>query len=288
MHFPLSRAVGWAQTTTLHGRLDLPDLPCLYREFCDMPLVSISNSQRQPLAWANWRGTVYHGLPPDLHNLRTDPGDYLVFLGRISAEKRVDRAIEIARQAGIRLKIGAKIDKSDREYFETRIKHLLDDPLVEFVGEVGGRAKDELLGGAMAMLFPIDWPEPFGLVMIESMACGTPVIAWRCGSVPEVIDEGITGFIVESIDEATLAVAKARQLDRAKVRAQFDRRFTAERMARDYVDIYERLIEDQQRTRRRPLAKHRVMPIAPAALDGLPASPLKATQGRLAAAQVLP
>jgi glycosyltransferase involved in cell wall biosynthesis len=254
LHFPLTRRYGVPSVTTLHGRLDLPDLPALYREFREMPVVSVSNAQRRPLPWANWQGTVYHGLPLDLHTLHepcSSPGqtqeEYLAFLGRISPEKRVDRAIEIARRTGLKLKIAAKIDRADREYFEKEIKHLFEDPLVEYIGEIGGRTKDEFLGNARALLFPIDWPEPFGVAMIEALACGTPVIAWRCGSVPEVIDEGVTGFIVESLEEAVQAVARVASLSRRRCREVFEQRFSAARMAQDYLAIYERLVRTGKR-----------------------------------------
>jgi glycosyltransferase involved in cell wall biosynthesis len=242
LHFPLSRTHGRPQVTTLHGRLDLPELPALYEEFSDMPVISISDAQRTPLPGARWQGTVHHGLPLDLHVFREQPERYLAFLGRISPEKRVDRAVEIARRTGIKLKVAAKIDRVDREYYEREIKHLFDDPLVEYVGEVGGSVKDEFLGNALTVLFPIDWPEPFGLVMIEAMACGTPVVAWRCGSVPEVIDDGVTGFIVNSIEEAVDAVRRVEWLDRRRCREMFEKRFSAERMTRDYVALYERLL----------------------------------------------
>ncbi len=244
LHFPLARRHRWPQVTTLHGRLDLPELQPLYREYRDMPLISISDAQRQPLSWANWQGTVHHGLPRELHTFREQPGQYLAFLGRISPEKRVDRAIEIARRAGVKLRIAAKIDRADREYFETKIKHLFADPLVEFIGEIGGRDKDEFLGNAYALLFPIDWPEPFGLVMIEALACGTPVIAWRCGSVPEVIDDGVTGFIVDNMEEAVRAVERVSSLSRRRCREVFEQRFSVERMTRDYVALYERLLAE--------------------------------------------
>lgn len=239
-HFPLFREMASRTITTLHGRLDLPDLVPLYRAFTRMPLVSISDHQRHPLPRVNWVGTVHHGLPCDL--LRFDPDarrGYLAFLGRISPEKRPDRAIEIARRAGLPIKIAAKVDKADEAYFERSIRPLLDDPLVEFIGEIGEADKSAFLGGAIALVFPIDWPEPFGLVMIESMACGTPVIAWGRGSVPEIVEDGVTGFIVDSIDEAVAAVAKAARIDHRSVRARFETRFTAERMVRDYVGLYE-------------------------------------------------
>jgi glycosyltransferase involved in cell wall biosynthesis len=242
LHFPLMRRYGRPNLTTLHGRLDLPELPALYQEFREMPVVSISHAQRKPLPWANWQGTVHHGLPLDLHSFHEQPGDYLAFLGRISPEKRVDRAIEIARRTGLKLKVAAKIDRADRAYYEKEIKHLFEDPLVEYIGEIGGRAKDEFLGKARAFLFPIDWPEPFGLVMIESLACGTPVIAWRCGSVPEVIDDGVTGFIVDNMDDAVRAVERVTSLSRRRCREVFEQRFSATRMAQEYVAIYERLV----------------------------------------------
>jgi glycosyltransferase involved in cell wall biosynthesis len=242
LHLPLVRRYGRPNVTTLHGRLDLPELQALYREFSEMPVVSISDAQRLPLPGANWQGTVHHGLPLDLHSFHEQPGDYLAFLGRISPEKRVDRAVEIARRTGLKLKVAAKIDRADRAYFESKIKHLFDSPLVEYVGEIGGRAKDEFLGNARALLFPIDWPEPFGLVMIEALACGTPVIAWRCASVPEVIDDGVTGFIVDSLDEAVRAVGRVASLSRRRCRGVFEQRFGAARMARDYLAIYERLV----------------------------------------------
>ncbi len=242
MHFPISRRQGWPHLTTLHGRLDIPELPALYDEFPDMAVVSISDAQRQPLPQARWAGTVYHGLPPDLHPYREQPGQYLAFLGRISPEKRVDRAIAIAKRVGMPLKIAAKIDAADRKYFQAEIEPLFNDPLVEYIGEIGEEEKSAFLGNALALLFPIAWPEPFGLVMIEAMACGTPVIAYRHGSVPEVIDQGVTGFIAEDLDEAVLAVEQASTLDRRLCRQTFERRFSTRRMARDYVKIYERLI----------------------------------------------
>ncbi len=247
-HFPLSRRSRRPQVTTLHGRLDIPDLAPLYWEFREMPVVSISNDQRRPLPWVNWQATVHHGLPLDLHQPRTRPGDYLAFLGRISAEKRVDRAVEVAKRLGMPLKVAAKIDKNDAEYYQS-IKHLFDHPLVEYVGEIGERDKGEFLGNAYAVLFLIDWPEPFGLVMIEAMACGTPVVAWRCGSVPEVIDEGVTGFVVEDMEDAVAAVRRVAGLDRRRCRAVFEKRFSAARMARDYVAVYERLVARGQRPR---------------------------------------
>ena len=241
LHFPLSRRVHAPNVTTLHGRLDLPDLAPLYARFDDVPLVSISDAQRQPLPNVQWLATIHHGLPIELHAFHPEPGSYLAFLGRMSPEKRVDRAIEIAARAGMEIRIAAKVDPKDREYFQDWIVPLLGRPGVEFVGEIGEDQKDDFLGDALALLFPIDWPEPFGLAMIESMACGTPVIAYRCGSVPEVVDEGETGFIVDSLDGAVEAVHRIPLISRARVREVFERRFGAPRMARDYLAIYESL-----------------------------------------------
>jgi glycosyltransferase involved in cell wall biosynthesis len=248
LHFPFSRRERVPQLTTLHGRLDLADLPLLYREYAEMPVVSISDAQREPLPQARWLGTVHHGLPLDLYRFRPDPGDYLVFVGRISPEKRLDRAIEIARRAGLPLRVAAKVDDADRPYFESEIEPLLEGRHVEFLGEVGEREKETLFGGALALLFPIDWPEPFGLVMIESLACGTPVVAFPGGSVPEVIDPGRTGFLVESVDEAVAAVRKVPRLDRHACRQAFEERFSAPRMARDYVALYARVMRESGRS----------------------------------------
>ncbi len=244
LHFPLSRRHSFAHVTTLHGRLDMPDLRPLYQEFADVPLVSISDAQRRPLPWVNWQATVHHGLSPSLCTFRRQGGTDLVFLGRVSPEKGVDRAIEIARRSGRKLKIAAKVDCADRDYYEEQIKPLLEaaGPRVEFIGEVGGADKDRFLGEAYALLFPIDWPEPFGLVMIEALACGTPVIAFRNGSVPEVIEDGVTGFIVENVDQAVEAVERVAGLSRARCRQVFEERFSAHRMARDYLAVYHRLV----------------------------------------------
>lgn len=229
---------------TLHGRLDLPDHMPVYEMFPEMPLVSISDFQRRPMPpCANWLATIYHGLPQQNCPFDARGGDYLAFLGRISSEKRPDRAIEIATRAGIPLKIAAKVDVNDREYFKTVVRPLLDNPLVEFIGEIDEQRKGDFLGGARALLMPIDWPEPFGLVMIESMSAGTPVIAWRNGSVPEVIADGESGFVVSSIPEAVAAVQAAAGLDRRAVRRAFEARFTARRMADDYTRAYTRLME---------------------------------------------
>jgi glycosyltransferase involved in cell wall biosynthesis len=244
LHYPLSRRNHLVpHITTLHGRLDLPELQPLYNEYRDIPLISISNSQQSALPLVNWKGTIYHGLPLELYKRNENPGKYLAFVGRVSYEKRIDRAIEIAKRTGIPLKIAAKIGKEDEEYYENILKPLLNDPLVEFVGEIGEKDKDEFLGNAMALLFPIDWPEPFGLVMIEAMACGTPVIGWRIGSVPEIIDQGVSGFIVESIEESVEAVKSISSLSRKVVRETFEKRFSASGMAKNYLELYEDMIK---------------------------------------------
>lgn len=239
--FPLLRRMETPHITTLHGRLDIPNLQNLYREFDDEPLISISNRQRLPLSWANWQATVYHGVPEKLYRLNETPGRYLAFLGRISPEKRVEDAIEVARRAGIQLKIAAKVDKADREYFETVIKPLLHDG-VEFIGEIGELEKNDFLGNALALLFMVDWPEPFGLAMIESLACGTPIIARSRGSVPEIIEHGATGFVVENLDEAGQAIRKLGQLSRKHCRKIFEERFSAIRMGTNYLAVYKKLI----------------------------------------------
>ncbi|HWC73782.1 MAG TPA: glycosyltransferase family 4 protein [Gemmatimonadales bacterium] len=254
LHFPLSRCRPHPHVTTLHGRLDIPDLVPLYNEFRDMPVVSISNDQREPLPQANWQATVYHGLPPDLLRFHPARGHYLAFMGRISPEKGVDRAIEIAGRAGMLLKVAAKVDNADKAYFEREIEPLLERSHVEFIGEIGDSEKDDFLGNAYALLFPIDWPEPFGLVMIEAMACGTPVIAFRHGSVDEVMEEGRSGFVVTGIDEAVAAIRRVETLDRRECRAVFEQRFTAARMAADYVRVYERVLARRQRRTRAPAA----------------------------------
>ena len=242
IHFPFFEDFAARTVTTLHGRLDLKDLPEVYSRWPDYPLVSISDDQRKPLASANWLATVHHGLAADVCSFDETPdASYLAFLGRISPEKRPDRAISIAKRLGMRLKIAAKVDAVDAAYFRDEIEPLLADPLIEFIGEIGDGEKSAFLGNAAALLFPIDWPEPFGLVMIEAMACGTPVIAWRCGSVCEIIEDGKTGFIVESEEEAVRAVRKLDQLDRRTVRSVFQERFTAHVMARNYLRLYWRL-----------------------------------------------
>jgi len=241
LHFPLSRVIGFPHVTTLHGRLDLPDLVPLYRKFREIPVVSISQSQRKPLCWANWVGNVYHGVPDFLPS-GDGSGKYLAFLGRICPEKRVDRAIQIALEAGVPLKIAAKVDRVDREYYECKIKPLLANPNVEYIGEITEDQKADFLGNAYAHLFLIDWPEPFGLAMIEAMACGTPTIAFNCGSVPEVITHGASGLIVNNMREAVDAIAEASTLSRVACRREFETRFTASRMALDYVKLYEAML----------------------------------------------
>jgi glycosyltransferase involved in cell wall biosynthesis len=245
LHYPFSARQSVPHVTTLHGRLDLPDLGCVYRAFPDVPVVSISDAQREPVAWANWQATIHHGLPQGLYRLQPERGRYLAFLGRVSPEKRLDRAIAIARGAGMPLKIAAKVDKNDRAYYEKEIVPLLDGPDVEYIGEISEKEKNDFLGGAHALVFPVDWPEPFGLVMIEAMACGTPVITCRRGSIPEVIDEGVTGFIVDSVEEGIRAVARVSELSRERCRAVFEERFSVARMASDYVKVYEHLAESR-------------------------------------------
>lgn len=240
LHFPLARRCAGNHVTTLHGRLDIPELVPLYREYAEIPVISISDAQRAPLPHANWVSTVHHGLPPNLLRFEPGPGRYFAFVGRTSPEKGPDRAIEIAKRLDTKIKIAAKVDRADQAYFDAVVKPLLRDPHVEFLGEIGEHEKQELLGNALALLFPIDWPEPFGLAMIEALACGTPVIAFGHGSVPEVIDHGVTGFVVNDIDEAVSAAHRAWSLSRRRCREAFEQRFTAARMARQYVAAYER------------------------------------------------
>ncbi|HEX8040431.1 MAG TPA: glycosyltransferase family 4 protein [Chryseosolibacter sp.] len=243
LHFPLSRLMRLPQLTTLHGRLDIPDLVPFYKMFGDMPVVSISHRQRQPLPDANWVGNVYHGLPQDLFKPCYEDGKYLAFLGRMSAEKGVDEAIQIAIKSDLPLKIAAKVDKADKEYFEGKLRKLLDHPLVEYVGEISEKEKNDFLGNAIALIFPINWIEPFGLVMVEALACGLPVVAYRRGSVPELIDHGSSGFIVDNQDAAVNAVQNIRVLDRRECRMAFDRRFTSTRMAMEYLGVYRKVLE---------------------------------------------
>ncbi len=249
LHYPTSSRLETPHISTLHGRLDIAEINQLYGVFNDIPLISISDNQRQPVPRANWQATIYHGLPTDLYRLVDEPQEYLAFLGRISPEKRLDRAIQIATTLGIPLRIAAKIDKVDSDYYASVIKPMIDgNDLVEFVGELDDCDKQAFLGNARALLFPIDWPEPFGLVMIEAMACGTPVIAWHNGSVPEVMRDGTSGFIVDSMQDAVDAVKKSDALARPDVRAYFDERYTAGRMAEDYEQVYASLIVKQRAT----------------------------------------
>ncbi|HEV2364256.1 MAG TPA: glycosyltransferase family 4 protein [Caulobacteraceae bacterium] len=261
LHFPMFEDMPGRTLTTLHGRLDLADIAEVYRRWRQFPVVSISNAQRRHLPFANWAGTVYHGLPTNLHRFSAAPRGYLAFLGRISPEKGPERAIAIAKRAGVPLKIAAKVDPADKVYFEECVQPLLDHPLIEYIGEIGEADKSDFLGGADALLFPVNWPEPFGLVMIEAMACGTPVIAYRCGSTEEVVEDGRSGFLVGGEAEAVTAIDRARSLDRREIRRRFDHRFTSAVMARNYLDIYsERLAKSartivlRDRTAARPLA----------------------------------
>ncbi len=249
LHFPLMRLLDVPHLTTLHGRQDLPDLAPLYRHFPEMPVVSISDAQRHPLPEANWQATVYNGIPERLLPYSSEGGDYLAFVGRMSPEKRPDRAIEIALRSGLPIRLAAKVDKVDEDYFENRIKPLLSYPGVDFIGEIDEHEKADFLGQARALLFPIDWPEPFGLVMIEALACGTPVVAYRQGSVPEIVEDGRTGFIVDDIESAVTAVDRLDEIDRRDCRDSFERRFSARRMATDYLRVYERLAEPRQAPR---------------------------------------
>ena len=247
LHFPMFEKQAQKTVTTLHGRLDLKDLPSVYARWPQFGLVSISDAQRKPLPRANWLATVGHGVPTSQFTFTERPvGNYLAFLGRMSPEKRPDVAVRLALSARMPLKIAAKVDAVDLVYFDTVMKPLLKDPLIQFIGEIGDEFKSEFLGNAVALLFPIDWPEPFGLVMIEAMACGTPVIAWNHGAVPEIIDEGVSGFIVNSEEEALAAIARIRDLDRGRIRAAFDRRFAATTMASAYVDVYTQLLDAQR------------------------------------------
>ena len=243
LHFPLARRAGVPVVTTLHGRLDLADLVPLYQEFDDIPVISISDAQRRPLPWINWQATVYHGLPVNHLRFHPDRGTYLAFLGRISPEKGVDRAIHIARRVGLPLRIAAKVDPVDHSYFTDVIRPMLKEPGIEYLGEITERHKDRFLGEAMGLLFPIDWPEPFGIVMIEALACGTPVVAMRAGSVPEILADGATGFVVNSVEEAVRATSSLPTLDRRRCRQVFEARFTVDRMVDAYLSVYRRLIE---------------------------------------------
>ena len=254
LQYPMFQDMAHKVVSTMHGRLDVPDFLPVYKAYPHMPMISISDKQREPMPpGMNWLATVYHGLPEQVCPFKPHGGDYLAFLGRISREKRPDRAIEIAKRAGVKLKIAAKVDRADRVYFEEEIEPLLDHPLIEFIGEVDEVQKCDFVGNALGLLFPIDWMEPFGLVMIEAMSAGTPVIAWRNGSVPEIIRDGASGYIVESIEDAVDAVRKIKSLPRSEVRRYFESRFTAEHMARAYVDAYEAMIARSHRSRKAPL-----------------------------------
>jgi glycosyltransferase involved in cell wall biosynthesis len=247
MGFPLQRRLSVPSVTTLHGRLDLPELIPIFEEFMDCPVVSISDAQRKLLPWVNWAGVVHHGLPPNLYSYHAEPGKYLAFLGRISPEKRPDQAIEIAKRVGIPLKIAAKVDPADRAYFEAAIEPLMHHPLVEYVGEITDPEKDDFIGNALALICPYDWPEPFGIVFIEALACGTPVLALREGSVPEVLEDGITGFICHFEDELVRAVERLPELDRARCRSEAERRFSPQAMADGYEQVFATLLEEPSR-----------------------------------------
>jgi len=244
LHFALFEDLAHRTVTTLHGRLDITDVQAALARWPQFGLVSVSEAQRRPVPQANWLATVKHGISPELYQPPPFPsGDYLAFLGRLSPEKRVDVAIKLALRAEIPLKIAAKVDSADAAYFDSLVKPLLSHPLIEYIGEIGDADKPEFLGNARALLFPIQWPEPFGLVMIESMACGTPVLAWNCGSVPEIIDPGVTGFVLNSEDEALYAIQRAPGLDRKRIREVFERRFTARTMAESYARVFEQVSE---------------------------------------------
>jgi glycosyltransferase involved in cell wall biosynthesis len=253
IHLPLLACLGVPYLTTIHNRLDTPDLPPVIRQFPDAPLISISEHHRTPLPSANWLGTVYHGMPVGLLEPSYEPGTYLAFLGRLTKEKGPEAAIHIAKAAGMELRMSAKIPRAETRYYKERLQPLIDDATIKLVGELNDSAKGELLRGASALLFPIDWPEPFGLVMIEAMACGTPVIAYRRGSVPEVVDNGVTGFVVDNEDEAIAAVKRIGELDRRTVRATFEKRFTARRMAEKYLRYYELLLRVETRPNLQPV-----------------------------------
>lgn len=271
LHAPLIRPIAGRTLTTQHGRLDLPDLAPFYRAFSDLPLVAVSHDQRRYLRHANWVGTVHHGLPRDLLAFHPNGGGYLAFLGRIAPEKGPNRAIEIAARSGMPLKIAAKVDPVDQTYWEEHIRPMVESHAnVEFIGEIPEREKSGFLGQAAALLFPVDWPEPFGLVMIEAMACGTPVIAFRRGSVPEIVTDGVSGFVVDTVEEAVAAARRIATLDRAKVRAEFERRFTVERMAREYLEIYAKLAASRRKPARVAGKIKPAYPLkAPVSTDGL-------------------
>jgi glycosyltransferase involved in cell wall biosynthesis len=247
--FPLARRNPTPMVATCHGRLDLPELQQVFREYTEMPMVSISDAQRRPVSWASWQATVYHGLPEDLYTFHPKPGTYLAFLGRIAPEKRPDHAIEIAKRVGLPLRIAAKVDPTDREYFQGEIEPLLSHPLVEYLGEITDAEKNEFLGHAAALVCPYDWPEPFGLVLIEALACGTPVLAYRRGSIPEIIEDHATGFVCEGLDDMATAVQRISEIDRRRCRRAFEQRFSVERMTQDYLRVYELLLGKTRETR---------------------------------------
>jgi glycosyltransferase involved in cell wall biosynthesis len=244
--FPMSRRCVTPVVTTLHGQLDLAESRPVFDEFAELPVCSISNAQRIPLPHLNWQGTIYHGLPA-VYPFYPLPGSYLAFLGRMAPEKRPDHAIEIARRVGIPLRMAAKVDDANREYFQTEIAPLLEDPLVDYIGEISDAEKGDFLGNAAAVLCPYDWPEPFGLVLIEALACGTPVMAYRRGSIPEIIDDGVTGFICENLNGMVSALGRLPHIQRQDCRQAFEVRFTVKRMATDYVSLYEKIIGQQQK-----------------------------------------
>ena len=246
--FPMARRCQTPVVSTLHGRLDLPELVPVFNDFTELPIVSISDAQRTPFPWSNWVGTIYHGLPSNLYTFHPTPGKYLAFLGRIAPEKRPDHAIEIAKRLGIPLRIAAKVDPANRAYFEAEIKPLLDHPLIEFVGEITDTEKDQFLGEAYGLLAPYDWPEPFGLVLIEALACGTPLLAYRCGSIPEILEDGVTGMICESVADMEVAVSRLDSISRANCRRSFEERFTVERMAQEYLRIYSQFLNRGSRS----------------------------------------
>lgn len=248
-HFPMGRRLTVPHITTHHGRLDIPEMELLNREFHEIPVVSISDAQRAPLPYANWQGTTYNGLPLDLYKFQAKPGDYLAFLGRISPEKGIEQAITIARRTGRHLKIAAKVDVVDEKYFSETISPLLALPNIEFIGEITDAQKQDFLGNASALLFPISWPEPFGMVMTEAMACGTPVIAYNRGAVPEVMVNGVTGFVVKHLHEAINAVDELDTIDRKQCRRVFEQRFSSKRMTEDYLRLYEHQIHLSQASR---------------------------------------
>ena len=247
IHFPLARLSATPHVTTLHGRQDIHDLQFIYAEFADMPVISISDSQRGPLPGANWQNTVYNGVPEQLLTFHPQPGSYLAFLGRVSPEKGVEDAIAIALALGMTLKIAAKVDPVDKQYFNTQVKPLLQEPLIDFIGEISEMEKDDFLGNASALLFPINWPEPFGLVMIEAMACGTPIVAYNRGSVPEIVEHGVTGFIVDNPNQAIAATRAIDSIYRANCRRAFEERFSSKRMAEGYLKVYRNLLATREK-----------------------------------------